>query len=694
MTRHTIGARMAVAVTVFALLMLSACTQHDQPKPAAVARTTVTTSGTTTSVIVEKAELTGDQTAAITSDWAPQLDLAVGQPVQISSSEPIPEAGITITRTYTNPIPEGWAATLAYYDTGLGTWHAVPSALSTDRKSVSAVVRHLSLWTDITGGLSSLGHAIADAGSKAANWGYYQVGKVFDTRVDAPACAGTPAWVRATIFIGTDRNNPLLFCAGQDPSHPELLDVKVRVNRGFAFNAHLTVPTAWTYNSTFSQKPLDDALAVMGNLGATFAESLGELAAPGSVVVGPGEELSFGATEQAVRGAADPTILKLEPPSTLGFLVTTLGQLVGNELGTLADGYVAAAIAISGCAGDVKAAHDAGTWTRALLACVGSFDTAIAKQLATYLVSRGQDPVPAGKLAGTVVGKIAVYLALLGPAFSTMSYAAERNVPDSAHTVAVFAKAVTPADVTADTLRTAEVPAYCNLPAQRLVNGATTQGSPGEGSILADKSPVAFADFAGLGYRQALVEYRCNAGGVGWPEVLVLIGAQGKLLGSLELATLSDAEHSTVTSLSVAGRVAHLTWDSYQGCCFAYVHHAGDVTDTNGRLQVSNRTADYTADAVVEDISGAEYWRDRSMLKDSNVITDNQWQQLLDAKSIGLAWFGPPCIETGDTATCTFEPSLPVSGGPHPNNVITMTKDPSSGYGWRVTNLQIPSPGM
>lgn len=685
---------MAVAVTVFALVMLSACTQQDPPKPSAVARTTVTAPGATSSVTVEKAKLTGDETAAITSDWAPDLNLAVGQPVQISSSEAIPAGGITITRTYTTPVPEGWAATLAYYDTTLGTWHAVPSALSSDRKSVSAVVHHLSVWTDITGGLSDIGHAIADMAATAADWGFYQVGKVFDTRVDAPECAGTPPWVRSTTFIATDRNNPLLFCTGQDPNHPELLDVKVRVNRGFAFNAHIAVPTTWTYNSTFAHEPLDDALAAMGNLGATFAGSLGELAAPGNVVVGPGEELSFGATEQAVRGATDSTILKLDPPSTLGFLVSTLGQLVGNELGNMADGYVAAAMAISGCAGDVKTAHDAGTWTRAARSCVGSFDTAIAKQFATFLISRGHDPVPAGKLAGAIVGKISIYLALLGPAFSTMNYAAELNVPDSAHTVAVFVKPATPADVTMATLGTAEVPADCNLPAQHLINGATTQGSPGQGSISTDKSLVAFADFAGLGYRQALTEYGCNAGGVGWPEVLVLIGAQGQLLGSLDLATLSDAEHSNVTAVSVAGRAAHLTWDSYEGAGFAIVHHAGDVTDTNGQLQISNHTADYTADAVVQDISSAEYARDRSMLKDRNVVTDNQWQQLLDAKSIGVAWGATPCTETGDTATCTFEPSLPVSGGPHPNNIVTMTKDTASRYGWRVTDLQIPSPGM
>jgi hypothetical protein len=72
--------------------------------------------------------------------------------------------------------------------------------------------------------------------------------------------------------------------------------------------------------------------------------------------------------------------------------------------------------------------------------------------------------------------------------------------------------------VTMATLRTAEVPADCRLPAQRLVNGKTTHGFPGGGQIITDAAKVGFADLAGLGYNQALTENGCSAGGVSWPR--------------------------------------------------------------------------------------------------------------------------------------------------------------------------------
>jgi len=88
----------------------------------------------------------------------------------------------------------------------------------------------------------------------------------------------------------------------------------------------------------------------------------------------------------------------------------------------------------------VKAAHDAGTWTRAALTCLGNLDDATAKTLATYLTERGADPAAAGKTAGGLLGRISVYLALVGPVFSAMNFALEQRLSDSARTVNVYPK--------------------------------------------------------------------------------------------------------------------------------------------------------------------------------------------------------------------------------------------------------------
>lgn len=289
----------------------------------------------------------------------------------------------------------------------------------------------------------------------------------------------------------------------------------------------------------------------------------------GSILVGAGQELSFGATEQQIRGmGARSTVLRLSPPSNVSFIVSTIGRLVGSQLNMMADGYPAAAIAVAGCYSDVKGAHDPGTWARASNTCLSNLDEATAKELAVYLAKRGNDPVVAGKKAGPVAGKVSIYLALVGPVFSTMNLIGERTLPDSARTVDVYP---TIEQVNANTLKSAQVPADCRLPAQRLQNNQTTQGGPSSGSLV---TTVGYADFAGRAYKQALTAYACTAGGVSWPEDLVLIGTGGKLLASLNLGMWVSSEHSDLMSVSASGNTAKITWDTYEGAGFYSVHQS------------------------------------------------------------------------------------------------------------------------
>ena len=217
--------------------------------------------------------------------------------------------------------------------------------------------------------------------------------------------------------------------------------MKARVNRGFAFAATVGPSTSWTLNSAFSITPLAAAQHALGHLDDVLAQALESVAPNGSILVGAGEEFDIGISEQQVRSStAAPAVLTLEPPTTLGFLVSLLGQLIGIQMENLADGYVAAAMSVAGCAEDVQAARDAGTWTRAAIDCLRGLDESVAREVATYLTKRGKDPIAAGTLAGQIVGKISIYLALIGPAFSTLNLLAEQALPASARTVNVFPK--------------------------------------------------------------------------------------------------------------------------------------------------------------------------------------------------------------------------------------------------------------
>ena len=381
-------------------------------------------------------KLTAAQDAAM-KNWG-DFPIAVGEPVEVKLDGALPSQGVTITRTYTKPLPEDAAATIAYYDSSFDTWVAVPSTLAADRRSVSAVVHHLSLWTDIVGFGQGAVDGVNTGLASAADWGYFQVGKIFDVRVDAPTCdTGKPDWLDSVVSVEANRNNSILFCTGVDAKVPGLAVVKARVNRGFGFNA--TFPDAsWTYNSTIDKKAFDEIVKTLTELDQVVAGSFRDAMADGKMV-GPGEEFSLGLSEAQARAAQSGIALRMEPQPVLPFLITALGQIAMTDLGLKADGYVAASLALAKCAKDVMGSKDFGTTSKALVSCLGSIDETLAKQLATYLMKRGVKD--AGKLAGKIIGKMVVVLAVIGPVFNGMNYWAEQS-PDlvSARTATLFPK--------------------------------------------------------------------------------------------------------------------------------------------------------------------------------------------------------------------------------------------------------------
>ncbi len=368
--------------------------------------------------------------------------MAVGVPSEIGVVGDVPPDGIRLTRSYLAPLPADAAATLAYFDPELAAWRAVPSTVAPDRRSVSAVVHHLSLWTDFVSGTRDVLSTIQDKLADAADWSYYQIGKVFDTRVDPPHCSdGQPEWVKSAVFIETHRNNSVLFCVGEDSKQPKLLTIKARVNRGFGFNAASFGEPSWSYNSTFDKAQLAEAIDVVAELDQTLAASVREVTSGGRMT-GPGEEYSIGISESEVRKLKDNLVLRMSPQPVLPFLATTLGQLVGTDLTLKADGYIAAAMALATCGKDIKEATDGATATKAAIACITGVDEQLARQLAQFLLKQGVKD--AGKVAGKIMGKMTVYLALIGPVFSGMNYWAERSLPDAAHTVHVFPQPTPP----------------------------------------------------------------------------------------------------------------------------------------------------------------------------------------------------------------------------------------------------------
>lgn len=150
-------------------------------------------------------------------------------------------------------------------------------------------------------------------------------------------------------------------------------------------------------------------------------------------------------------------------------------------------------------------------------------------------------------------------------------------------------------DVTLETLTTAEVPENCAMPRQRLVGGVAkdpTGANPyAEGRFAGENGRLihGFGDLAGLGYTQALVSYGCSAGGVAWPETLVLVGEGGAMLASFDLGAVRETNRASVATITVEGGAATVTWSSYNGASFDMVRHTSTVTYSSGRLTLKDQ---------------------------------------------------------------------------------------------------------
>jgi len=460
-----------VSATVVACLLLAGCTSEDPaPTPtasaAALGRSGVTAPDGWDGTVTITAPQASDP---LLTDTRALLDagLMVGMPLEINADQDLPAQGLTITRTYPVPLGADMAATLAFFNEDAGGWQAVPSELSSDRRTVSAVVTHLSVWNDIVSGTqqsvadfrSAAGDAVragseltasalSAAGAKladVADWMYYAVGKVFDTRVEAPVCEGDPpSWVRDVVFIEDHRNNSIRFCTGRDAKKPNLLVVKARVNRGFAFAAKPAVKTAWQYNSSETTGLWDAVLPWLKANDEALRDTLLDVTGGDPrLAVGAGQELSLGLAEKDTRAVKGSTVLELQPPDALLFLYSLLGQLIMQDLGLKDASVLTTALALSSCISSVAEADrdDPLKIAKAVLVCLQSQSETITKLTVRIMTETSRDAAATLSTA-RVLTRASIYLALIGPVFSTMNWVAETQTLKNARTIDVFTTVV------------------------------------------------------------------------------------------------------------------------------------------------------------------------------------------------------------------------------------------------------------
>jgi pimeloyl-ACP methyl ester carboxylesterase len=136
--------------------------------------------------------------------------------------------------------------------------------------------------------------------------------------------------------------------------------------------------------------------------------------------------------------------------------------------------------------------------------------------------------------------------------------------------------------VTAADLLTAPVPPLCTHPGGRLVHGSlpgldVSQGyefiqAPGAKGLSGPFERPVLSDLTGDGAGEAVAVLHCSAGGVGWPDTVLVYGPGPRLLGALDLfklapVKLAPVEHAGVSSLKLEKGGVRVSFETYQGCC-------------------------------------------------------------------------------------------------------------------------------
>ena len=197
----------------------------------------------------------------------------------------------------------------------------------------------------------------------------------------------------------------------------------------------------------------------------------------GGDLVAPGEEIDFGFTQNQVAEADGKPLVTLSLPSTGSFLATVIArQLVstGIELDT---SIVSSFLAVAGCLDKFNKADGPASVAAAAVECIRAGDEQIAKELARVLVKTGKHPKAAGQVAGSVLAKISIYAALIGPVSDILNWSIESTIPDSARTFTAF-------------IKTTSYTAVTNL------NPLTTSGRLKDGYRLDDQSDAEPVDCA------------------------------------------------------------------------------------------------------------------------------------------------------------------------------------------------------
>jgi hypothetical protein len=351
--------------------------------------------------------------------------VTVGDVASLTMAEgTFPTTGAVLTFNLNEPLAPEHDAIIAHWNEEAAAWEPVPTEISADRGTLSARVEHFSIW----GWIKDTVDGAVKGTQTGADYAYNGIGRVMGEKTDPPKCPGEkPMWADPS-FAKDNMNAPVLWCVGTDAKDPDIMEVRMALNRGSAASITTAIKPAWAYSDLW-ENITPQTWAQMAAQTNASTNQLGE-----TYLVQPLGEYHFGFHKNELLdywyGHQTEPLIQVDSTLTYTLAGLMYQAVEGKAAGNVAGVFIMASLLECG-GGLVGAAEkqSVGAAFGALTNCLDERKDAIAVATARGLkLSPGADwdkAITAGKNIGKIIRAAGLWYAAAKGAFTTASFAGD-----------------------------------------------------------------------------------------------------------------------------------------------------------------------------------------------------------------------------------------------------------------------------